>query len=78
MGIVDRGDFTCLEPYESSLQPIGSGVTISAPHMHAFCLEALKECFGEGSAVLDIGSGTGIFTAYMAHLVETFAAACQY
>jgi protein-L-isoaspartate(D-aspartate) O-methyltransferase len=38
--------------------------------MHAYCLEALYPYLKENSKVLDIGSGSGIFTAYIAHLVS--------
>ena len=36
------------------------GFNISAPHMYAMCLEALQPLPGE--RVLDIGSGSGMFT----------------
>ena len=35
---VDRVDFSPRFPYEDSPQPIDYNVTISAPHMHAYCL----------------------------------------
>ena len=34
----DRGDFIDYDPYADSPQSIDYGVTISAPHMHAYCL----------------------------------------
>lgn len=46
------------------------GVTISAPHMHAYCLEFLEEKLRPNSVCLDVGSGTGIFTAYMSAVAE--------
>lgn len=40
---------------------------ISAPHMHAACLEALEVC--PGMSVLDVGTGCGIMAAYLAVMV---------
>lgn len=54
---VDRGNYCSRTPYQDSPQPIGFGVTISAPHMHAHALEILKNNIKEGSKVLDVGSG---------------------
>lgn len=39
--------------------PIGYGETISAPHMHATCLELLRSHLAPGARVLDVGSGAG-------------------
>ena len=44
---------------------------MSAPHMHATCLEHLK--LRPGHHFLDIGSGCGIMTAAAAYLVHTHA-----
>ena len=44
---VDRGAFAENAAYKDSPQLIGFGVTISAPHMHAMCLEVLA-CAGRG------------------------------
>ena len=52
MKSVDRGDFCKHSPYQDSPQGIGYGVTISAPHMHAYALELLKEQLQEGNKVL--------------------------
>ncbi|CAI2378553.1 unnamed protein product [Moneuplotes crassus] len=62
---VDRGDFVPYieDAYIDSPQPIGHGATISAPHMHAYALEWLKDSFTEGGKVLDVGSGSGILCA---------------
>ncbi len=47
--------------------PIPGGVTISAPHMHAVFLSALK--LKPGDKVLEIGSGSGILLAYIKEIV---------
>ncbi|MBN1539112.1 MAG: protein-L-isoaspartate(D-aspartate) O-methyltransferase [Candidatus Thermoplasmatota archaeon] len=47
--------------------PIGSGQTISAPHMVAIMAEELL-C-KEGNRVLEIGSGSGYHAAVVSHLV---------
>lgn len=43
------------------------GFNVSAPHMHATCLEALD--LQPGHSFLDIGSGCGLVTAAAAFLV---------
>jgi protein-L-isoaspartate O-methyltransferase len=44
-------------------------VTISAPYIHATCLEILREAVtAPGCRVLDVGSGSGILLAYMARM----------
>jgi len=55
--------------YEDSPQQIGHSVTISAPHMHAMCLELLNNNAQEGMRVLDVGSGSGYLTACLGLLV---------
>lgn len=53
---VDRGDFIKTCPYYDSPQPLGvSTATISAPHMHASALEALKDQLIPGNRALDVG-----------------------
>lgn len=44
-----------------------AGFNISAPHMHACCLEAMQ--LGPGHRFLDVGSGCGLLTACGAMLV---------
>ncbi|XP_047307112.1 protein-L-isoaspartate O-methyltransferase 1 [Impatiens glandulifera] len=56
-------------PYVDSPMQIGYNVTISAPHMHAMCLELLEGHLKPGMHVLDIGSGTGYLTACFALMV---------
>jgi len=58
------------EAYEDHPHGIGYGVTISAPHMHAHCLELLKDFVTSNNArVLDVGSGSGYLTACLARMV---------
>ncbi|PKI66642.1 hypothetical protein CRG98_012984 [Punica granatum] len=56
-------------PYVDSPMPIGYNATISAPHMHATCLQLLEENLRPGMHALDIGSGTGYLTACFAMMV---------
>lgn len=44
-------------PYMDHPVPIGYNVTISAPHMHAICLELLKDHLQPGMHALDVGAG---------------------
>ncbi|XP_027200103.1 protein-L-isoaspartate (D-aspartate) O-methyltransferase isoform X2 [Dermatophagoides pteronyssinus] len=66
---VDRGNFVDSSKYVDSPMSIGYGATISAPHMHAYALELLKDHLVEGETVLDVGSGSGYLTACMAMMV---------
>lgn len=66
---VDRGNYTKIYPYMDSPQVIGYGATISAPHMHAYALELLKDHLKKGEKALDVGSGSGYLTACMALMV---------
>lgn len=68
---IDRGLFVPEgnSPYLDTPMPIGYNATISAPHMHATCLELLKEHLQPGMRALDIGSGTGYLTACFAMMV---------
>jgi protein-L-isoaspartate(D-aspartate) O-methyltransferase len=66
---VDRGLFVRHASYQDTPQPIGHGATISAPHMHAYCLDLLEPILVPGAHVLDVGSGSGYLTAVMAELV---------
>ncbi|EEH57176.1 uncharacterized protein MICPUCDRAFT_17313 [Micromonas pusilla CCMP1545] len=74
MKSVDRANYVAMkepsiDPYQDSPQPIGYGATISAPHMHAHCLQELSRWFVPGAKVLDVGSGTGYLTALFAEMV---------
>ncbi|XP_034934672.1 protein-L-isoaspartate(D-aspartate) O-methyltransferase [Chelonus insularis] len=66
MCAVDRGHYTTSgNPYVDAPQGIGYGVTISAPHMHAYALELLEDKLKPGNKALDVGSGSGYLTACM-------------
>ncbi|KAG2500954.1 hypothetical protein HYH03_000778 [Edaphochlamys debaryana] len=72
MRAVDRALFVPASqaPYQDAPQPLGCGATISAPHMHAACLELLEEQLRPGARVLDVGSGSGYLTAVLAHMAN--------
>ncbi|MFS7971654.1 putative protein-L-isoaspartate(D-aspartate) O-methyltransferase [Helianthus anomalus] len=55
--------------YEDSPMSIGFNATISAPHMHATCLQLLEKHLQPGMHALDVGSGTGYLTACFALMV---------
>lgn len=59
METVDRALFVPdgAAPYDDSPMPIGYNATISAPHMHAMCLQLLEENLQPGMHALDVGSG---------------------
>ncbi|CAN6276049.1 unnamed protein product [Urochloa humidicola] len=70
METIDRGLFVPEgTPYIDSPMPIGFNATISAPHMHATCLELLKDHLQPGMHALDVGSGSGYLTACFAMMV---------
>lgn len=48
--------------------PIPGEQTISAPHMHAICLEQLK--LGKKDKFLEVGAGSGIFLAYAYEMIK--------
>ncbi|XP_073007265.1 protein-L-isoaspartate O-methyltransferase-like isoform X4 [Typha latifolia] len=58
METIDRGLFVPhgSAPYVDSPMSIGYNATISAPHMHATCLELLKDNLQPGMRALDVGS----------------------
>lgn len=67
---VDRGNYVSTsQKYTDAPMSIGFGATISAPHMHAYALELLKDHLKDGENVLDVGSGSGYLTACMAIMV---------
>ncbi|XP_061366077.1 protein-L-isoaspartate O-methyltransferase 1-like [Gastrolobium bilobum] len=71
MESVDRALFVPngAEPYDDTPMAIGYNATISAPHMHATCLQLLEDHLQPGMHALDIGSGTGYLTACFALMV---------
>jgi len=71
MKATDRGHYSksLSEAYVDSPHSIGHKATISAPHMHAQCLETLKDFLKPGARVLDVGCGSGYLTACFARMV---------
>uniref|UniRef100_A0A7N0RJ91 Protein-L-isoaspartate O-methyltransferase n=1 Tax=Kalanchoe fedtschenkoi TaxID=63787 RepID=A0A7N0RJ91_KALFE len=71
MGAIDRALFvpSGTPAYVDSPMPIGYNATISAPHMHAMCLDLLEKHLQPGMHALDVGSGTGYLTACFAAMV---------
>jgi protein-L-isoaspartate(D-aspartate) O-methyltransferase len=66
----DRGNYANKWAYYDMPQPIGYDQTISAPHMHAWALEQLKDHLRPGAHVLDVGSGSGFLCTVFGLLVE--------
>ena len=60
---------TGLELIDSPMS-IGYNATISAPHMHAMCLQLLEKNLQPGMHALDVGSGTGYLTACFGMMVR--------
>jgi len=71
MKATDRKHYVSSIPYTDSPQTIGYQATISAPHMHAYALEALHDQLTRGGNVsaLDVGSGSGYLTACFARMI---------
>ena len=70
MRLVDRADFSPIRPYQNRAQQIGGNVVISAPLLHAYCLQALEDFLTEGSTVLDIGFGSGYLTVALSKMMN--------
>lgn len=62
MEALDRGLFVPVgsssAAYVDTPMPIGYNATISAPHMHATCLQLLEDKLQPGMRALDVGSGS--------------------
>ena len=67
---VDRIDFCPYFPYKNRPQPINYNATISAPSIHAYCLDLMKDHLKEGNKVLDIGFGSGYLTVAMSKMMN--------
>jgi len=66
----DRKHYSPRDVYVDAPQGIGSNATISAPHMHGWCLELLaQKLLQPGARVLDVGCGSGYLTACFARMV---------
>jgi len=71
MLFTDRGDFCPSNwAYYDSPQSIDYNATISAPHMHAYALEYLKDYLKPGGRALDVGSGSGYLTLAFSRMME--------
>ncbi|CAN8306637.1 unnamed protein product [Cochlearia groenlandica] len=68
---LDRGLFVPVgsSAYDDTPIPIGYNATISAPHMHATCLQLLEDKLQPRMRALDVGSGTGYLTGCFALMV---------
>ncbi|KAJ6294167.1 hypothetical protein OIU76_022284 [Salix suchowensis] len=51
--------------YDDSPMAIGYNATISAPHMHATCLQLLEEYLKPGMHALDVGSVDWVFDSML-------------
>ncbi|KAI8052321.1 L-isoaspartyl protein carboxyl methyltransferase [Syncephalis plumigaleata] len=69
MNQVDRGHYAPSMAYHDSPQSIGYNATISAPHMHAYALENLRDYLKPGMKALDVGSGSGYLASCMAAMM---------
>ena len=67
---VDRADFAPNNYYKNRAQRILCNTTISAPHLHGYCLEALQNHLKEGNTVLDVGFGSGYLTVAMCKMMN--------
>lgn len=72
---IDRAHFSPMLPYVDAAQPLPfANASITAPHMAARVLSLLTHALRPGSAVLDIGAGSGYLTAAFAATVVSDSA----
>jgi len=72
MKATDRANFVA-DPdvaYIDAPTPIGYNATCSAPHMHSYALELLKDHLKPGAKILDVGSGSGYLCVVFARLIS--------
>ncbi|KAL4521076.1 hypothetical protein Ndes2437A_g05021 [Nannochloris sp. 'desiccata'] len=72
MKATDRAHFVA-DPdvaYIDAPTPIGYNATCSAPHMHSYALELLKDHLKPGAKILDVGSGSGYLSVVFARLIS--------
>ncbi|KAJ0680279.1 putative protein-L-isoaspartate(D-aspartate) O-methyltransferase [Helianthus annuus] len=62
--------------YEDSPMPIGFNATISAPHMHATCLQLLENNLQPGIHALNVSSGISYF--YFLSLVLSLSSTSKF
>ena len=67
---IDRADFAPKDYYKNRAQQIICNTTISAPHLHGYCLEFLQDYLKEGNTVLDVGFGSGYLTVAMSKMMN--------
>ena len=74
MKSVDRAEFVTNRSnsvaYEDTPLSIEHNVTISAPHMHAYCMEWVEPKLRQGARVLDVGCGSGYLLATFYELTK--------
>eukprot|EP00043_Microstomoeca_roanoka_P005215 m.54384 g.54384 ORF g.54384 m.54384 type:complete len:235 (+) comp12862_c0_seq1:123-827(+) len=70
MRAVDRAAYIVSgDAYADAPQPIGYASTISAPSMHAYAMEAMRDKLRQGAHVLDVGCGSGFLLETLSHMV---------
>ena len=67
---INRADFVQKDYYKNRAQHIICNTTISAPHLHGYCLEHLQDYLKEGNTVLDVGFGSGYLTVAMSKMMN--------
>ncbi|KAF0976700.1 hypothetical protein FDP41_003995 [Naegleria fowleri] len=79
---LEKKDFELVRPYADAAMPLRCNATISAPHIHVTCLNAVLDVFENvrkdrsssyrSISCLDIGSGSGFVSTALCHLSEYF------